>query len=161
MRSAAGGEFQNNDIEFRKIFFTFAIWPWQTLRFHFANPRIIRRNKHNVKNLLTAFMLPLLLLFGSQTTAPRTSQAAKTSLAEQSESGTLQKMIVASGSVSMDMDLNRINGVGSTTRKLETLRFGVAPTSFFPCLSLTKCCAEQSQARWRWCRKITSRFLQY
>ena len=92
-----------------------------------------------LKIALTAFLLPLLLLFGSRdggfSNAPN---AAKTSLARQSESGTLQKMIVASGSVSMDIDLNRINGVSSTTRKLETLHFGVAPTSFFPVLVFNK-----------------------
>ena len=92
-----------------------------------------------LKIALTAFMLPLLLLFGlrdgGSSNAPN---AAKTSLAEQGESGTLQKMIVASGSVSMDIDLNRINGVNSTTRKSETLHFGVAPTSFFPVLVFNK-----------------------
>ena len=92
-----------------------------------------------LKIVLTAFMLPLLLLFGlrdgGSSNAPN---AAKTSLARQGESGTLQKMIVASGSVSMDIDLNRINGVNSTTGKLETLHFGVAPTSFFPVLVFNK-----------------------
>jgi hypothetical protein len=91
-----------------------------------------------LKIVLTAFMLPLLLLFGlrdgGSSNAPH---AAKTSLAEQGESGTLQKMIVASGSVSMDIDLNRINGVTST-RKLETLHFGVGPASFFPVLVFNK-----------------------
>ena len=91
-----------------------------------------------LKIVLTAFMLPLLLLFGlrdgGSSNAP---DAAKTSLAEQGESGTLQKMIVASGSVSMDIDLNRING-GTSTRKLETLHFGVAPASFFPVLVFNK-----------------------
>ena len=84
-----------------------------------------------LKIILTAFLLPLLLLFdsheGGSSNAPN---AAKTSPAMQSESGTLQKMIVASGTVSMDIDLNRINGVNSTTRKLETLHFGVAPSFF-------------------------------
>lgn len=88
-----------------------------------------------LKMVLSAFMLPLLLLVGlrdgGSSNAPN---AAKRSLARHGESGTLQKMIVASGSVSMDIDLNRINGVSSTTRKLETLHFGVAPTSFFPVL---------------------------
>ena len=85
-----------------------------------------------VKITLTAFMLPLLMIFGlrdgGSSNAPH---AAKTSLAEQGESGTLQKMIVTSGSVSMDIDLNRLNGVTST-RKLERLHFGVAPASSFP-----------------------------
>src|SRR6476620_9688963 len=91
------------------------------------------------KILLTAFMLPLLLLFGSHDGASSTApNAAKTNGARQRESGTLQKMIVASGTVSMDIDVNRINGVNSTTRNLETLHFGVAPTSFFPVLVFNK-----------------------
>ena len=92
-----------------------------------------------LKIVLTASTLPLLLLFGSHDGASSTApNAAKTNGARQRESGTLQKMIVASGSVSMDIDVNRINGVNSTTRKSETLHFGVAPTSFFPVLVFNK-----------------------
>src|SRR5436190_166453 len=61
------------------------------------------------------------------------SQPARRGL-DEGGSGTLQKMIVASGSVTMDIDLNRINGISYTTGKLETLHFGVAPNSFFPVL---------------------------
>ncbi|MFZ3374655.1 MAG: hypothetical protein WA183_03795, partial [Chthoniobacterales bacterium] len=46
---------------------------------------------------------------------------------------TLEKMIVASGSVAMDLDLNRLNGISSAT-KLDTLRFDVRPNSFFTIL---------------------------
>src|ERR1041385_3155169 len=100
-----------------------------------------------LKIVLSAFTLPLLLLFGlhdgSSSNAPN---VAKTSRARQQVSGTLQKMIVASGSVTMDIDMNQINGVNSTTRKLETapsrklseLHFGVAPSSFFPVLVFNK-----------------------
>ena len=92
-----------------------------------------------LKIVLSALMLPLLLLFGLRDgDTSNTTNAAETSFARQGESGTLQKMIVASGSVSMDIDLNRINGVSFTTRKLETLHFGVAPTSFFPVLVFNK-----------------------
>src|SRR5262245_47012807 len=92
-----------------------------------------------LKIALTGLMLPLLLLFGSRDgVSSNAPNAAKTDLARQRESGTLQKMIVASGSVSMDIDLNRINGVNATTRKSETLRFGVAPSSFFPVLVFNK-----------------------
>jgi hypothetical protein len=52
----------------------------------------------------------------------------------QRQSGTLEKMIVASGSVSMDIDLDRLNGISSTTQKLKTLDFGVKPNSFFTVL---------------------------
>src|SRR5262249_50019223 len=92
-----------------------------------------------LKIAFTALMLPLLLLFGLRDSdSSSVPNAAKTSRANQGETGTLQKMIVASGSVSMDVDLNRINGVNSTTRKSETLHFGVAPTSFFPVLVFNK-----------------------
>ena len=52
------------------------------------------------------------------------------------ETGTLKKMIVASGTVAMDLDLNRLNGVDSATgdSKLDTLRFQVGPNSFFTIL---------------------------
>src|SRR6478736_3452052 len=89
-----------------------------------------------LKIALTALMLSLLLLFGSHDGS--SSNAPKRSLATHRESGTLQKMIVAGGSVSMNIDLNRINGANSTTRKLETLHFGVAPSSFFPVLVFNK-----------------------
>ena len=55
-----------------------------------------------LKIVLTASTLPLLLLFGSHDGASSTApNAAKTNGARQRESGTLQKVIVASGSVSM------------------------------------------------------------
>ena len=42
-------------------------------------------------------------------------------------------MIVASGTVAMDLDLERLNGIRSTTQesKLDTFRFEVSPNSFF------------------------------
>ena len=70
-------------------------------------------------------------------------------------------MIVASGSVSMDIDLNRINGVNSTHPKIGDITFSRHRLLSFRCLCLIKCCAEHRQAPWRWCRKITSRFLQH
>lgn len=47
--------------------------------------------------------------------------------------GTLEKMIVANGSVSMKLDLDRINGTNSGTRKskLSELHFEAEPNSFF------------------------------
>jgi hypothetical protein len=87
------------------------------------------------KLTLTGFMLSLLLLFASPDANSKISTARKQTTGQ---SGTLEKMIVASGSVTMDIDLNRINGVSSTTGKLETLHFGVAPNSFFPVLVFNK-----------------------
>lgn len=44
--------------------------------------------------------------------------------------GVLEKLIVADGSVSMDLDLNRLNGLKSR-QQMTNLSFGVAPNSFF------------------------------
>ena len=43
-------------------------------------------------------------------------------------------MIVAEGSVTMDVDLNRLNGISSATGKPATLHFAVAANSFFAVL---------------------------
>lgn len=50
--------------------------------------------------------------------------------------GTLEKMIVANGSVAMELDLNRLNGTGSGTKesRLSALRFDVERDSFFTVL---------------------------
>ncbi len=78
-------------------------------------------------------MLPLLLLFGNSS---ENSGAQTKEKSPESQTGTLQKMIVASGSVAMNIDLNRLNGAGSSSgmSQLDTLRFAVAPNSFFTIL---------------------------
>src|SRR5437773_3124057 len=81
------------------------------------------------KKLFTYLMLPLLLLFCNSS---QNSVAGSKQKSPDVQSGTLEKMIVASGSVAMDVDLNRLNGVNSATAKRETLRFAVAANSFFP-----------------------------
>jgi hypothetical protein len=48
--------------------------------------------------------------------------------------GTLQKMIVENGSVTMDLDLNRLNGSNSTAQRLQQAHFAVGANSFFPIL---------------------------
>jgi hypothetical protein len=89
---------------------------------------------NGVSVLAGVFTLPLLLLFGNPAAAGRDSAAQPKQKSTQSHSGTLEKMIVASGSVVMDIDLNQLNGSGSATQKLETLHFTVAPNSFFTIL---------------------------
>ena len=83
-----------------------------------------------LKSTLTGFMLPLLLLFGSSSdnSAARVKQKSTDVQTE-----TVEKLIVAGGSATMDVDLNRLNDAGSATEKskLETLRFALAPDSFF------------------------------
>src|SRR6266700_794637 len=82
------------------------------------------------KKLFTCLMLPLLLLCNSS----QNSIAGPKQKSPDAQTGTLEKMIVASGSVAMDVDLNRLNEVNSATGKRETLRFAVAANSFFPVL---------------------------
>jgi len=83
------------------------------------------------KKLFAYLMLPLLLLFCNSS---QNSVAGSKQKSPDVQSGTLEKMIVASGSVAMDVDLNRLNGVNSATAKRETLRFAVAANSFFTVL---------------------------
>src|SRR5437773_11483784 len=79
------------------------------------------------------FILPLLLLLSNSSgnSAPQFPEKKS-----ERQSGTLEKMIVANGDVTMDLDLNRLNGTASGTResKRETLRFQVSPNSFFTIL---------------------------
>src|SRR5947199_10525000 len=82
------------------------------------------------KKLFTCLMLPLLLFCNSS----QNSVAGSKQKSPDAQSGSLEKMIVASGSVAMDIDLNRLNGVNSVTAKRETLRFTVAADSFFTAL---------------------------
>ena len=85
------------------------------------------------KLTLTGLTLPIVLLLSSSDAGPRNS-ATKKSADSQTQSGTLQKMIVESGSVTMDLDLNRLNGISSTSQKLASLRFAMTANSFFPIL---------------------------
>src|SRR6266478_4732592 len=91
------------------------------------------RGPKKMKIILAAFTLALLLLFALADIQSGNSPANK-SPATHGQDGTLQKMIVASGSVTMDLDLNRINGVSSTIARQETLYFAVAANSFFSVL---------------------------
>ena len=50
------------------------------------------------------------------------------------QSGTLQKMIVENASVTMQLDLNGLNGSNSLVARPVTLHFAAAPNSFFPIL---------------------------
>mgnify|MGYP003694121433 CR=1 FL=1 len=43
-------------------------------------------------------------------------------------------MIVESGSVTMDLDVNQLNGIGSTLQSTVRLQFAVAANSFFSIL---------------------------
>src|SRR6266446_8479278 len=84
-----------------------------------------------LRTIFTAFVLPLLLLFGPPVTGWSNSQKTPD---RQRQSGTLQKMIVENGIVAMDLDVDRLNADGSLAAKVEQLRFDVAANSFFSIL---------------------------
>ncbi len=95
------------------------------------------------KLTLTGLILPLVLLLSSSDAGPRNSatkksadsqlQPARRSL-DEGGTGTLQKMIVESGSVTMELDLNRLNGISFALAGPATLQFTVAANSFFTIL---------------------------
>jgi hypothetical protein len=87
--------------------------------------------KNNMlKRTLTRFMLPIVLLLcnGSENSMAQPKQNSADVL-----TGTIERMLVANGVVSMDVDLKRLNGDSAATEasKLETLHFTVAPESSF------------------------------
>ncbi|HWM26695.1 MAG TPA: DUF11 domain-containing protein [Chthoniobacterales bacterium] len=86
-----------------------------------------------LKKTFTYFTLPLLLLFG---TSWENSEAQFSGKSPEGPTDTLQKMIVASGNVAMDLDLNRLQGISSAAgeSKRESVRFEVNPNSFFTIL---------------------------
>ena len=86
-----------------------------------------------LKRMLSFVTLPLLLLLSNSSGNSAPQSAGKS---PDGQSGTLEKMIVASGTVAMDLDLNRLNGIdsGKQEPRRDTLRFQVGPNSFFPIL---------------------------
>jgi len=84
-----------------------------------------------LKTILTVFVLPLVLLFDPPGTA--WSKSPKNS-DSQRVSGTLQKMIVENGTVTIDLDVDRLSADGSLAAKVQQLRFTVAAHSFFSIL---------------------------
>src|SRR5438034_7856697 len=86
-----------------------------------------------LKKTLTAFTLCFLSLLGSAWDNYAAQPSQKMSDAA---TGTLQKMIVESGSVTLDLDLNGLNGSSSLVARPVTLHFAVAANSFLPVLVL-------------------------
>jgi len=76
------------------------------------------------------FVLPLLLLLSNSSgnSAPQTPGKSS-----EGQTGILERMVVATGNVAMDLDLDRLKGTSSGTQesKLDTFRFEVGPNSFF------------------------------
>jgi hypothetical protein len=91
---------------------------------------------------LTAFILPFVVLltlsdagFANPAAQRSTSNAQRptpnSGQSQNGATGALQKMIVESGTATMELDLNLLSGITSTTPKAEQLRFAVAANSFF------------------------------
>jgi hypothetical protein len=66
--------------------------------------------------------------------ASGSSPASQTAASPQPATGTLQKMIIENGSVTIDLDLNGLNGSDSLVARPATLQFAVGANSFFPIL---------------------------
>ena len=83
------------------------------------------------KLTLTGFALVSVLFFGnnSENCAAQPKQYSSGAL-----NGTLQKMIVENGSVTLNLDLNGLTGSNDLTTRPVTLRFAAASDSFFPIL---------------------------
>ena len=80
--------------------------------------------------MLKAILIVLTSIFVVSTSSDKIFQPPQS---PDTQTGTLEKMIVANGSVAMDVDLNRLNG-GKSGSQLNTLRFDVTPNSFFTIL---------------------------
>src|SRR2546423_274320 len=86
------------------------------------------------KTILSYFLLHLLLLL-SNSSGNSAGQVQKRT--PEQPTGTLEKLIVARGSVAMDLDLNRLNRSTKEPQR-QTLHFDVAPNSFFKILVSNK-----------------------
>src|SRR6059036_3915567 len=86
------------------------------------------------KLTLTGFMLPLLLFASPDANSNNSAPRKQTIPESRGRSGTLQKMIVESGTVTIDLDLDRLNADGSLAAKVVQLRLDVAANSFFSIL---------------------------
>jgi len=98
-----------------------------------------------LKKALTAFILPFVVLVSpcnassANPVAQRSTSNASRPMPNSGQSqngatGVLQKMIVESGTATMELDLNRLNGITSMPPKFEAWRFDVTANSFFSIL---------------------------
>jgi hypothetical protein len=93
-----------------------------------------------LKKIVIALTLSLLVLIGSyavQSTSGRNRSAQPSQKTSDAPTGTLQKMIVENGSVTMDLDVSRLSGAGARSaaagQNLQA-HFAVGANSFFPVL---------------------------
>ena len=83
------------------------------------------------KITLTGLAVLSVLFFGNS--ADNYAAQSKQNVAG-AATGTLQKMIVENASVTMQLDLNGLNGSNSLVARPVMLHFAAAPNSFFPIL---------------------------
>src|SRR5437899_5069742 len=83
-----------------------------------------------LKTILTVLVLPLVLRFGLSATGWSNPRKP----AESHASGTLQRMIVQNGTVTMNLDMDQLTADGSLAAKVVQLRLDVAANSFFSIL---------------------------
>src|SRR6185369_16585661 len=86
-----------------------------------------------IKLTLSSFMFLLLLVFGLSRVFSRNPDTKNIHNGD-APTGTLQKMIVENASITMQLDLNGLNGSNSLVTRPVTLHFAAAPNSFFPVL---------------------------
>src|SRR5438874_1307975 len=87
------------------------------------------------KAIVTRFILPLCLLFAwSETDGAAPGVQKQSSPSNENANGTLQKMIVENGSVTLNLDLNGLNGSNDLTTRPVSLQFVAATNSFLPIL---------------------------
>ena len=89
-----------------------------------------------LKKALTAFILPFLFLLSSSDagSANPVAQMQRSPDNPNETTGILQKMIAETGTATMKLDLNRLNGISVAPQKQEEMRFNIAADSFFSIL---------------------------
>ena len=86
-----------------------------------------------LKKALTAFILPFLFLLSSSDagSANPVAQKQKSPDNPNEATGILQKMIMETGTATMKLDLNRLNGISVAPQKQEQMRFDIAAEFVF------------------------------
>lgn len=93
----------------------------------------LQDGRFRIVSSLLAFCLLIGVVFSVSLRASSFDLFGVDNKAQNSDSGTLEKMIVAEGSVTMEIDLNRLNGAAGSAR-MATLSFEAVRDSFFAIL---------------------------
>src|SRR5437762_5138360 len=87
------------------------------------------------KAIVSCFIVPFCLFFAwSETDGGTTGAQKQNSASNENANGTLQKMIVENGSVTLNLDLNGLNGSNDLTTRPVSLQFAAATNSLLPIL---------------------------